>query len=249
MVLDLAGYEQKTRNAIRAFWGNQEAICANQPDAQENQPVTWRNYRPGKNMDGFLDLIIDIVEANGLKDAEIHRKSGMLTLPGFFRPTKFWDLLVIHKGQLIAAIELKSQIGPSFGNNFNSRIEQTVGNAYDFWAAYREGLFGSQPRPFIGWLIVVEDAPESHASIKDKSLHFPINDEFRNVSYLRRYDLFCQKLMREQLFTAAAVISSPKEAISSGEFSSVTPMTSLKAFITALATHMTNEAHRMSEIA
>ena len=44
----------------------------------------------------------------------------MLTLPGYFRPTKLWDLLVTYKGQLIAAIELKSHVGPSFGNNFNN---------------------------------------------------------------------------------------------------------------------------------
>jgi hypothetical protein len=36
----------------------------------------------------------------------------MLTLPGYFRLTKLWDLLVIYKGELIAAIELKSQVGP-----------------------------------------------------------------------------------------------------------------------------------------
>lgn len=28
----------------------------------------------------------------------------------------------MHEGRLIAAIELKSQVGPSFGNNFNNRL-------------------------------------------------------------------------------------------------------------------------------
>jgi len=32
----------------------------------------------------------------------------MLILPGFFRPTKLWDFLVLHRGELIAAVELKS---------------------------------------------------------------------------------------------------------------------------------------------
>jgi len=63
-------------------------------------------------MDGFLDLVLDIIKANGLANAEIHQNRAMLTLPGYFRPTKLWDLLVIYKGELIAAIELKSQIGP-----------------------------------------------------------------------------------------------------------------------------------------
>jgi len=59
-------------------------------------------------MDGFIALIIDIVAANGLAHADIHQQRAVLTLPGYFRPTNLWDLLVIHKKQLIAAIELKS---------------------------------------------------------------------------------------------------------------------------------------------
>ncbi|MBP8259317.1 MAG: hypothetical protein KA118_06600 [Verrucomicrobia bacterium] len=43
-------------------------------------------------------------------------------LPGFFRPTKEWDILVVRDSRLLAAIEAKSQVGPSFGNNFNNRI-------------------------------------------------------------------------------------------------------------------------------
>jgi hypothetical protein len=49
-----------------------------------------------------------------------------VTLPGYFRPTKLWDVLVIHDKRLLAAIELKSQVGPSFGNNFNNRTEEAT---------------------------------------------------------------------------------------------------------------------------
>ena len=77
----------------------------------------------GNNMDGFIALIIDLVKANGLGHAEIHRKRAALTLPGYFRPTKLWDILVVNDGRLVAAIELKSQVG-SFGKNFNNRTEE-----------------------------------------------------------------------------------------------------------------------------
>jgi hypothetical protein len=88
-------------------------------------------------MDGFRAMVLDIVRANGLAHAEIHRVRALLTLPGYFRPTKLWDLLVIHKSELIAAIELKSQVG-SFGNNFNNRTEEAIGTAHDLWTAYRQ---------------------------------------------------------------------------------------------------------------
>ena len=88
----------------------------------------------------------------------------VLTLPGYFRPTKLWDLLIINHGHLVAALELKSQVGPSFGNNFNNRTEEALGTAVDLWTAYREGAFGESARPYVGWLMLVEDAPGGTAA-------------------------------------------------------------------------------------
>jgi len=196
-------------------------------------------------MDGFMSLILDVIKANGLARAEIHRKRAVLTLPGYFRPTKLWDLLVIHKGELIAAIELKSHVGPSFGNNFNNRTEEAIGTAHDLWTAYREETFGKQPRPFVGWLMLVEDAPESRSPVKDASPHFPVFEEFKGASYLKRYDLLCQKLVQEQLYTTAAVIAAPRTAAKTGDFTELSPMTGLKTFVTSLAGHVAAEAARL----
>ncbi len=109
----------------------------------------------------------------------------VLTLPGYFRRTKLWDVLVMHDKRLVAAIELKSQVGPSFGNNFNNRTEEAIGTAHDLWTAYREGAFGKHPRPFIGWMMMVEDAPESRRPVTDRSPHFPLFKEFQGASYLK----------------------------------------------------------------
>lgn len=196
-------------------------------------------------MDGFLGLVVDIVKANGLGEAEIHRKRAMLTLPGYFRPTKLWDLLVIHRGQLVAAIELKSQVGPSFGNNFNNRAEESIGTAHDFWTAYREGAMGSQPRPFVGWLMLVEDAPASRAAVKDRSPHFGVFEAFQSASYLQRYDLLCRRLMQEQLYSAAALIASPRSAVRGGAHVALSDMTSLRTFVTRLAGHIAGESARL----
>ena len=51
-----------------------------------------------------------------------------------------------------------------------------------------------------------EDAPESRASVRDVSPHFDLFPEFKGASYLKRYVLLCQKLVREQLYTAAAML-------------------------------------------
>lgn len=245
MAIDLVDYERKAREAVQAFWGNREAARQKQIELGKADQGERAGVTAGKNMDGFIALILDIIHANGLAHANIHQKRAVLTLPGFFRPTKLWDLLVIHKGELIAAIELKSQVGPSFGNNFNNRTEEAIGTAHDLWTAYREGAFGKQPRPFVGWLMLVEDASESRSPVRDNSPHFPVFEEFKGASYLKRYDLLCQKFTQEQLYTTASVIASPRTTADSGDFSSLSSMTSLKTFVTSLAGHIAAEAARL----
>ncbi|KAF0164576.1 MAG: hypothetical protein FD157_2183 [Rhodocyclaceae bacterium] len=131
MALDLVDYEQKARKAVKAFWKKRKAATQKQIESGKADQGERAGVTSGKNMDGFVALVVDIVRANGLAHAQIHQKRAVLTLPGYFRPTKLWDLLVIHKGDLIAAIELKSQVGPSFGNNFNNRTEEAIGTAHD----------------------------------------------------------------------------------------------------------------------
>jgi hypothetical protein len=245
MPLDLADYEKKAAEAVMAFWGNREKARQKQIEAGKADQGERAGVTAGKNMDGFIALVIDIVHANGLSHAKIHQQRAVLTLPGYFRPTKLWDLLVIHKGQLIAAIELKSQVGPSFGNNFNNRTEEAIGTAHDLKTAYREGAFGKQPAPFVGWMMLVEDAPASRSPVRDSSPHFPVFPEFQGASYLKRYDVLCQRLMQEQLYTTAAVMTSPRDAANTGSYSGLSDMTSFKTFITSFAGHIASEAARL----
>ncbi len=245
MALNLVSYKRKTQEAVKAFWGNREAARQKQIEAGKADQGERSGVTSGKNMDGFIALVLDLVRANGLAHADIHNQRAVLTLPGYFRPTKLWDLLIIHKGELIAAIELKSQVGPSFGNNFNNRTEEAIGTAHDLWTAYREEAFGKQPRPFVGWMMLVEDAPESRSPVRDSSPHFPVFEEFKGASYLQRYDLLCQKLVQEQLYTTAGLITSPRNAATTGAFSEMSSMTGLKTFVTSLAGHIAAEAARL----
>ena len=242
MPLDLADYEAKAHGAVKKFWiGRMKAVKKQQAggktDQGERSAVT-----AGNNMNGFIDLVVDIVHANGRVDADIMLQRRVLTLPGYFRPTKLWDLLVMNKGRLVAAIEFKSQVGPSFGNNANNRCEEALGTAVDLWTAYREGAFGKSKRPFAGYLILLEDAKASRTPIKDISPNFTVFPEFKNVSYAERYSILCRKLMAERLYTAATVIISPRTASKSGEYSEMSDMTGLKSFIATLAGHIAAEA-------
>jgi len=102
----------------------------------------------GSQMDGFIDLFMELIINAGIAEHYVFRKRSV-ELPGYFRPTKKWDLLVVRDQMLIAAIELKSQVGPSFGNNFNNRTEEAMGSALDLWTAYREHAYLDSPQPFL----------------------------------------------------------------------------------------------------
>jgi hypothetical protein len=244
MPLNLCDYDNKAREAIKEFWKRRERAKKKQQESGKSDQGERAGVTGGKNMDAFANLAVELVKANGLPNAQVHRQQAVLTLPGFFRPTKLWDLLVMNEGRLIAALEFKSQVGPSFGNNFNNRAEEAIGTSHDFWTAYREGAFGEQSKPFVGWLMVVEDAPKSRAPVKAQSPHFKIFKEFEKTSYLQRYDILCKRMVQEQLYSATAVISSSRSSASSGKYADISTMTSLRSFAASLAGHVAAEAAR-----
>jgi len=244
MPLNLADYESKAREAIKAFWRNRATAVARQRALGRADQGERASVTAGKNMDSFLALIQEITRANGLSDVHMMMERRVLTLPGFFRPTKLWDLLIIKQNRLVAALELKSQVGPSFGNNFNNRAEEALGTAVDLWTAFREGAFGEAPRPFVGWLMLVEDAPSSRSPVRDFSAHFALPPELSGACYLDRYNILCRKLMQERLYTAATVIASPRSAAMTGEYAELSELTGLKTFVTSFAGHIAAEAAR-----
>ncbi len=245
MTLDLANYENQAREAVKLFWNNREAALAEQIEAGNQDAGTRGAVTAGKNMDGFLAIARSLVEANGLGFADICAQQRVLTLPGFFRPTKLWDMLVIHRGQLVAALEFKSQVGPSFGNNFNNRSEEAIGTAHDLWTAYREGAFGEDaPRPFVGWIMLLEDCEKSNAPVKNKEPHFAVSPDFKMASYAQRYDVLCKRLVQEGLYTSATFLASSRKAALDGQYRHLSELTSLRTFVAAFAGHIATVAAR-----
>jgi hypothetical protein len=245
MKLDLIDYKTRTLIAVKAFWDARELARKKQIEAGKTDQGERAGVTAGNNMNGFRSMIIDVIRANGLDKAEVMFQKKVITLPGFFRPTKQWDMLVMCKNQLIAALEFKSQVGPSFGNNCNNRAEEAIGSAHDFWVAYREGAFGNDAgKPFLGWLILLEDAQGSRVPVHEVSPHFPVFKEFVDASYSERYNILCRKLVQEQLYSAASVVLSPRTS-AQGKYSELSPLTGIKTFITRLAGHVAGEAARL----
>ncbi len=188
----------------------------------------------GKQMDGFIHLVRDLlIEAK--VPAECIGIDKRVELPGWFRAEKKWDLIIVHKTELLAALEFKSQIGPSFGNNFNNRSEEgRSGSATDIWAAYREGAFRPSARPHLGYFMLLEDCGRSRSPVQVNEPHFPVFPEFKDASYRDRYAILIEKLLRDRLYDSACFLLSQADAGLSGAYIEPHPELTFAKFVTPL---------------
>ncbi|MFN9297138.1 MAG: PaeR7I family type II restriction endonuclease [Acidobacteriota bacterium] len=83
------------------------------------------------------------------------------------------------------------------------------------WTAYREGGFGTAPRPFLGYLFLLEDCPEVKRPVRNKEPYFEVDPVFKGMqvdrgakkaytgaSYSQRYELLIRRLVRENTLRA-----------------------------------------------
>lgn len=222
--------------AISHFWGTRSLQEMKQGNAGLRDQGARCAVTGGKQMDGFVLLITGILIKAGIDPAHIFCRQ-CLELPGYFRSTKQWDIIVVRNGQLIAAIEAKSQVGPSFGNNFNNRTEEAIGSALDLWTAFREGAFNSSVRPWLGYIFLLEDCPRSRQPVMSKTPHFKVFPEFDNASYMQRYEWFCRKLVREQLYNASSLLVSDSASGDRGSYSEPAKDLRFNIFARSLLAH------------
>ncbi len=236
MGLDISAIDKLLPEAIRIFWESRTKAVKKQKLRGASDQGNRAGVTAGKNMDGFISMIKQLIVDNGVTDAEIFTNGRIqLSLPGYYRPTKNWDLLIVGKRKLIAAIEFKSQVGPSFGNNFNNRVEEALGNAIDIKTAYREGAFGESQEPFIGYFFVLEDCDKSTSTVSFSSPHFPVMKDFIDTSYARRYEILCRKLVHENLYSSATLLMTNRNDIDNGKYTCLSELTSVKRFAISLA--------------
>jgi hypothetical protein len=74
--------------------------------------------------------------------------------------------------------------------------------------------------------------------VRVKEPHFKVFPEFREASYLRRYELFCRKLVRERHYTAAAFVSSTATGGRRGKYATPASDLSPEHFARTLFAHL-----------
>lgn len=205
----LADLDERFRAAVQSFWDARQRQLEKQVTAGKIDAGTRGAVTGGTQMGALEVLLTDILVDAGLDTKHIHARTAV-ELPGYYRPEKQWDLIVVADGKLLVAVELKSQVGPSFGNNFNNRAEEAIGNAEDIWTAYRQGLLGVCQAPFLGYFFLLEDCNAVHAPLRARQPYFSVDPIFEGSSYAKRYELLFTRLLLERKYTGACLTLAPE---------------------------------------
>jgi hypothetical protein len=209
-------YDSQIREAVRLYWRTRDAQVNNQVARGISDQGARSAMTGGKQMDGFVGIVKEILQDCDISFDEVFYNS-RLELPGYYRPEKRWDVLVVAESRLVAAIEFKS-MASSFGNNFNNRVEEALGSATDLWTAYREGTFPVFPRPWLGYLMLLVECEDSTRPVSVREPHFDVLPEFKKASYADRYCILLEKLMRERLYSATCFLMTSEDACQTGEY-------------------------------
>jgi len=213
----ISNLQQEVEDAVQWFWETRQS----QEEEQRKSDNTARGERAkvlgGGQMDGFAGLVEDILvdEVGVPRDSVKHDYHA--TLPGYYRHEKEWDTAVVHDGELLAAIEYKSQAS-SFGNNLNNRTEEALGSSTDLIRAYEEGLFSPSPQPWIGYLFLMADVEASREPKSLREPNFEADDVFHEASYVDRMEILMTRMVRQRLVDNAAFVLSDPARGSDGEF-------------------------------
>lgn len=172
MAVDRQDFER----AVAAYWGVKNTQNEKSTLKGAVGAGTAGKVRGGQHFDPIAELLRQFfLDAKFPVDSIRVKVSDRLELPGYYRASKRWDVVVTYEETLVAAFELKALGGPSFGNNFNNRVEEALGSAVDVRRARLAELYPGE-RPWLGYFFIMEDAPGSRYPVALDQGAFPVPD-------------------------------------------------------------------------
>jgi len=193
---------------MHAYWALKRKQLATARASQSTAEGSAKAVRGGGHFEPVVQLIASFFTDAGYPVDSIHARGHATILPAYLRPTKNWDLVVVHRGVLAAAIEVKALGGPSFGNNYNNRLEEAIGSSVDLTAANAADLVGPE-KPWLGYFFVIEDHPDSRRIVRERSCRsFPVETTWASKSYQSRYAVTGRRLLDSRMYDAVCYLVS-----------------------------------------
>ena len=201
-----ATWKRGFSDAVRDFWKRDTEAGAQRRGRDQGRRTAVTG---GKNLDPVRKFFAQlIVSEAGVSEDDVHLKESRLSIPGYFRPNKKWDLVVVHRQHLLAALELKSMLS-SYGNNLNNRAEEAVGAGFDFKEAGNRGVLPVRPHPWLGFFFLMNSCEQSSRPItRIDQPHFPVMESFQGASYVDRASFLLERLVDSRLFSCCTLVLS-----------------------------------------
>ncbi|HSZ04735.1 MAG TPA: PaeR7I family type II restriction endonuclease [Solirubrobacteraceae bacterium] len=194
--------------AVAAYWKTKGEQLAAAEAIRSTAEGTSKAIRGGKHFNPVVNLISRFFLDAGYPESSIGATGARTNLPAYYRPAKAWDLVVVHRGVLVAAIELKALGGPSFGNNYNNRVEEALGNASDLSRAHLASLTGPEV-PWLGYFFMMQDHPKSRRPCrKPNGKSFEFDGIWKGRSYQDRFSVTGERLLDERVYDAVCYLVS-----------------------------------------
>ncbi|MBW2367829.1 MAG: hypothetical protein JRH15_08075 [Deltaproteobacteria bacterium] len=93
-------------------------------------------------------------------------------------------------------------------------------------------------KQFIGYFFMLENCDASIRPVRVKEPHFNVFPEFVGASYMKRYELFCRKLVLERHYTSASFITSDSQEGLEGNYREPATDLSFLIFAKSLISHV-----------
>ncbi|MEV8321488.1 PaeR7I family type II restriction endonuclease [Streptomyces sp. NPDC059900] len=218
----LAVSRQDFEDAVAAYWGVKDTQLEVSKIRNAVGAGTAGSVRSGKHFDALAALLAKFFLDAGYPPADIRISGQGLSLPGYYRPQKKWDVVVTHGTTLVAAFELKALGGgkedDGYSKNYNNRIEEALGSAVDLQRASQPPFYSGE-KPWLGYFFIMEDTPGSRSAIRIDNGPFSVEDKWYGMSYQGRFAEYCRRLKAEEIYDEVCYITSsasdpkPKEPV------------------------------------
>lgn len=182
-------------------WWKAKSEAVVKLDAQGRSGI-GAQARDAKHMQSLAAFVRQMFLDAGLSEDEVATDT---VIPGYFRRSKNWDVVAIHKGHLVGVVELKSQ-EKSPGNNANNRIEEAIGSVVDAKTVQDIGEAFGKLGVWAAWCMTFNRDCEPQRRNGVRSKHFPLDPAFATFSYAGQYGTAIERLISQNLYQAGWMI-------------------------------------------
>ncbi len=182
------------------WWAAKDAAVAMQ--AAQGRAGVGAQARDARHMKSLADFVRQMFIDAGLRDDEVTTDT---IIPGYFRRSKNWDVVAVHKGHLVGVVELKSQ-EKSPSNNANNRIEEAIGSAVDTNTVQEISEAFGKLGIWAAWGMTFNRDCEPKRRNGVRSKHFPLDPAFVPFTYAGQYGTAIERFISQNIYQAGWMV-------------------------------------------